>query len=167
MMYDNRKERIENIRRSNDMTDILSRYGVKVRGRMCHCPFHGDKTPSAKVYRDGIQCFTEGRKFDVIDVTMHFCSCDFNTALDILDGGKQMSWEAYMRSRSAVRKRQQEKERRLLYASRMREAAARLGKIRMVLRTAEPYSDEWCVAANQLPYQEYLYDELVREEQDD
>lgn len=43
-------------------------YGIEVRRGMCRCPFHNDKTPSAKV-DERFHCFGCGADYSVIDFT--------------------------------------------------------------------------------------------------
>lgn len=62
------------IRESVTSREMLERMGVAVdrRGMAC-CPFHGEKTPSLKVYRDpsrGWHCFGCHRGGSVIDLVM-------------------------------------------------------------------------------------------------
>lgn len=44
------------------MIDVLTRYNIKVSKKMFCCPFHNDKTPSAKVYEKTYFCFACGRR---------------------------------------------------------------------------------------------------------
>jgi hypothetical protein len=49
------------------MRDVAERYGLSVtRGDMVRCPFHGEKTPSMKLYKDGFYCFACGTGGDII-----------------------------------------------------------------------------------------------------
>ena len=75
------------IRDSVDMDSILSLYGYRPkRGYIC-CPFHGEKTPSLRVYKatGGWHCFGCGRGGSVIDFVMAHENCNFNTAVRAID----------------------------------------------------------------------------------
>lgn len=59
-IYSDIKERL-------DMKDVLTAYGIEVnRSGFCLCPFHGEKTPSMKVYEKNYKCFGCGESGDVI-----------------------------------------------------------------------------------------------------
>ena len=46
-----------------NMADVLKEYGIKrTRGMFC-CPFHNDKTPSAKCYKKTYYCFACGERW--------------------------------------------------------------------------------------------------------
>lgn len=52
------------------MPTVARGYGLKInRSGMAICPFHQEKTPSAKIYRDGFHCFGCGVHADVIGFT--------------------------------------------------------------------------------------------------
>lgn len=50
---------LENI----DMIDVLTEYNIKVSKNMFCCPFHNDKTPSAKVNEKTYFCFACGKRW--------------------------------------------------------------------------------------------------------
>ena len=64
--------------------DVFERYGysVNARGYVC-CPFHGEKTPSCKVYdgNRGYHCFGCGSGGDVIDLVRKLFDLDFKSAI--------------------------------------------------------------------------------------
>ncbi len=69
------------------MEQILQLYGYRTkRGFMC-CPFHGEKAPSLKVYKDtgGWHCFGCDRGGSVIDFVMEHENCNFQTAVRAID----------------------------------------------------------------------------------
>ena len=75
------------IRDSVEMDRILDLYGYKVKhGFMC-CPFHGEKTPSLKVYpkTGGWHCFGCGRGGSVIDFVMEHEGVSFPVAVRAID----------------------------------------------------------------------------------
>lgn len=74
------------------MEQILQLYGYRTkRGFMC-CPFHGEKAPSLKVYKDtgGWHCFGCDRGGSVIDFVMEHESCNFQTAVRAIDHALHM-----------------------------------------------------------------------------
>ena len=83
----NAKMAAQVIRDTVRMDDVLRLYGYRTkRGFMC-CPFHGEKEPSLKVYREtgGWHCFGCNRGGSVIDFVMEHENCDFQTAVAALD----------------------------------------------------------------------------------
>lgn len=76
----------EIIRSVVPMTDLAERYGVTVRRGMCCCPFHGERHPSMKLYKDGYHCFACGAHGDAISWVMHFDSVGFVEACERLCG---------------------------------------------------------------------------------
>ena len=84
----NIKQAAQVIRDQVDMDSILGLYGYRLKhgGFMC-CPFHGEKDPSLKVYKDtgGWHCYGCGRGGSVIDFVMEQENCDFRTAVRGID----------------------------------------------------------------------------------
>ena len=98
------------------MPTVARGYGLKInRSGMAICPFHQEKTPSAKIYPDGFHCFGCGVHADVIGFTQRLLGLsrpldaakklneDFYLHLDI--GGSKAVNEV-----SEYRRRQQERE---------------------------------------------------------
>lgn len=57
------------------MRTVAEGYGLHIdRSGMCLCPFHSEKTPSAKVYSHNIYCFGCGTSADVIGFTQKMFS---------------------------------------------------------------------------------------------
>ncbi len=60
----------DDIKSALDMPTVARGYGLKInRSGMAICPFHAEKTPSAKIYPDGFHCFGCGVHADVIGFT--------------------------------------------------------------------------------------------------
>ena len=81
------KQAAQVIRDQVTMDQILQIYGYRTRkGFMC-CPFHGEKAPSLKVYKDtgGWHCFGCERGGSVIDFVMEHEGCNFHTAVRAID----------------------------------------------------------------------------------
>ena len=68
------------------MVEILQRYSPKIKGNMCSCPFHVDKNPSMKIFKDGAKCFSCGWSGDIFKMVMDMDRCDFKTAFITLGG---------------------------------------------------------------------------------
>ena len=86
------KQAAQVIRDQVTMEEILSLYGYNTRkGFMC-CPFHGEKEPSLKIYREfgGWHCFGCGRGGSVIDFVMEHENCSFPSAVHAIDQALKM-----------------------------------------------------------------------------
>lgn len=77
----------QTIRDSVTMDQILSLYGYKPKHGFICCPFHGEKAPSLKIYKDtgGWHCYGCERGGSVIDFVMEHESCNFPTAVRAID----------------------------------------------------------------------------------
>ena len=106
----------DDVKSALDMPTVARGYGLKInRSGMVLCPFHAEKTPSAKIYRDGFHCFGCGVHADVIGFTQRLFGLpraidaarklndDFYLRLDV--GGHKAVNEV-----SEYRKRQHERE---------------------------------------------------------
>ena len=107
------------IRSAVSCIQAAARYGYPPdrSGFLC-CPFHGEKTPSLKVYpgNRGWHCFGCGEGGDVIDFVMQLFGLDFAGAVDRLNTDFGLCLERRTRSRREIseaererRKREQEK----------------------------------------------------------
>lgn len=57
---------VEEIKSQKTMFDILPQYNIRPnRSMMVSCPFHKDRHPSMKIYKDGFKCFTCGKYGDI------------------------------------------------------------------------------------------------------
>ena len=73
------------IRENVDAREAAKLYGLKLnRSDMALCPFHGEKTPSFKVYRDHYYCFGCQESGDVISLAMKLTGLDFAGAMERL-----------------------------------------------------------------------------------
>ena len=81
------KSAAQTIRDTVDMQTILDLYGYTTRHSFMCCPFHGEKTPSLKVYKGtgGWHCYGCGKGGSVIDFVMEHENCDFQTAVRAID----------------------------------------------------------------------------------
>lgn len=59
------------------MRMVAEGYGLEIsRGGMALCPFHNERTPSAKIYPDALHCFGCGTHVDVIGFTQKMFGLD-------------------------------------------------------------------------------------------
>ena len=90
-----RNEQLDRLKRDRGaLVAALERSGAVVKGKTVRCPFHEDRSPSARTHqgRDGVwrfKCFAcqwNGAEStgDVVDVVRRAQNCDFNRALEIL-----------------------------------------------------------------------------------
>lgn len=73
----------EDIKRLVTMQDVAKAYGIHVnRMGFAECPFHREKTPSMKIYKDGggWHCFGCGEGGDVISFVMKYYGISFKEA---------------------------------------------------------------------------------------
>lgn len=81
------KELIEEIKRRNDIIDVISSYVALKRAGSNHnglCPFHSEKSPSFTVFDDHFYCFGCGAGGDVITFVMKAENLDYVGALEFL-----------------------------------------------------------------------------------
>ena len=160
------------------MPTVARRYGLKInRAGMAICPFHAEKTPSAKIYPDGFHCFGCGVHADVIGFTQRLFDLrrpidaarklndDFYLHLD-LSGHKTVN------EVSEYRKRQREREE---YERWEREAWNTLrGYLRLMYEWMEKEPDRpddepdrrFIYALNNLNRAEYLCEEFINADED-
>lgn len=67
----------EQVKSAVDMKTVAEGYGLHIdRCGMCICPFHEERTPSAKIYPDALHCFGCGAHVDVIGFTQKMFGLD-------------------------------------------------------------------------------------------
>lgn len=103
--------------------EVAERYGYSPNrtGNIC-CPFHGEKTPSLKLYPNdrGFHCFGCGEHGNVIDFTMKLFNLDFLAACARLDQdfnlalpiGRKPTERERKAARDEIRRRMEEKKKR-------------------------------------------------------
>ena len=72
---------LENI----SMINILDKYNIKRRGNQFVCPFHRDKNPSAKAYKNSYFCFACGKTGDIIQFVEDYFNIDFKSAMNLIN----------------------------------------------------------------------------------
>jgi hypothetical protein len=150
------KERKEYLRYTVTMSEVLNRYGIKVKWGRCKGFCHDGKDFNMKVFRNGCHCFVCGKSFDVFDVTMMLCSCDFWTAFELLGGTEKQSFTTSRKAKQAVRDREQRIAWQRKEELKLREIRMYITAYRKIIQTEPPFSDLWCYAQDHLPYQLYL-----------
>ena len=169
----------EVIKQNVSMHDIFIRYGVKSgRGGAICCPFHPEKTPSFKIYRNGkkFHCFGCGADGDVISFVMKYYGITYGQAITRLAsdfgipiaGERPLTIKERVKIQEARRKRKQEE--KLLNAEHDRlldeyiHACDEITRLEGNLvsckpKTAtEPFNELYCEALHKLPYQRYKSD---------
>ena len=96
--------------------DAAARYGVSVgRDGMALCPFHGEKTPSMKIYPGtrGYFCFGCGAGGDVIDFVARLFSLSPREAAEKLDSdfGLGLSGKPYNAAAALLREAEERRKR--------------------------------------------------------
>ena len=174
------RDAAEYVKNNLSMRDVAERYGLKSnRAGFISCPFHGDKTPSLKIYKDvgkGWHCFGCGKGGSVVDFVMEMFGLKFQQAIMRIDVdfALNLPLERKMTARDRFRLRQQERELQVKkeYDSLIQECFCkhedRIWKewYRLALnkRNYRPRSqtEEWhplyIEALKKLTYQEYLID---------
>lgn len=155
----------EEIKEQVSMTAVLSKYGVEVKRGMCKCPFHNDRSPSMKVYKDGCHCFTCSKSWDIFSFIQEYERCDFKAAFVSLGGtykgslqtesDKILAQRRFKAQKEAKERAEQEQNKlrfMLLYSMKIVEVASKFFK---------PYSDEWCYAKNEYPIIEYYLESFI------
>lgn len=128
---------------------------------MCSCPFHEDKNPSMKLFKDGAKCFSCNWSGDIFKLVMDMDKCDFKTAFLSLGG----TYEHYKTdrlkmantSRREIHKAENDRQKKAdkdLFKALM----LAIRTCRIVKQTYEPFSEGWCIAVNKLPFLEYAYE---------
>ena len=82
-------DKINLVKESPMVANILRVCGVEQRGKKWQCPFHDDVTPSLVVHGDDTwwKCYGCNKTGSVIDLVMHFYSVEFKQAVEMLYSG--------------------------------------------------------------------------------
>ena len=115
----------EEIKSKVTMADLLERYGIETRRNgFILCPFHQEKTPSCKIYKDGYYCFGCGVGGDVISFVKNLFSLsfldaakkiglDFGLPIDCsCSNNKKEELPEYLYSQRERRRKEREKEKK-------------------------------------------------------
>lgn len=113
----------EAIKAEANIVDVIGAVvSLKKRGNLHEgcCPFHGEKTPSFKVYEDSYHCFGCGAHGDAIDFIMRHEGCDHSEAIERIVGRDfSVNEERRIKIRAdrAERERQDAKSKEMVMAS--------------------------------------------------
>ena len=135
----------EEIKQSHSMREIVESYGIKVnRSGMCCCPFHKEKHPSMKVYKDSCYCFACNKSWDIFSFVMDYKECDFKTAFFLLGGEYERPTKT---SQIAIYHAKKQREKRQSDEIKMREKErinnTMIHATRELFNQSEPLSDDW------------------------
>ena len=157
---------VDEIKQTTSMTDVLGRYGIKSRNRMCSCPFHGkDSHPSMQIFKDGFKCHTCGIHGDIFTFVQEYERCDFKTAFQILGGTYEYESQSDRKRKiSQFQREREERERSDKAKADFKFHLARvISGLRTVTKVYEPFSDMWCYAVNNLTYFLEAWEEIYIE----
>lgn len=150
----------EEIKRNLPMPTLLGRYGIKIRGGMCSCPFHGkDRHPSMKVYRDSVHCFACGFHGDIFTVYQELNNCDFKTAFKALGGeyGGQAKTRT-MRKQEFVRQKTEKEKKEEAEREFFLRITEAMGMCSLADEACEIFSDNWTFLVNKRDWLNYCYE---------
>lgn len=163
------------------MYDIFSQYGFRPNhGGFIACPFHSEKTPSLKPYKDGrrFKCFGCGENGSVIDFVMKLFNLGFREAVYKINYdfglGISVGSPNNIREQRQIAKAEQERGKAMQAEQMRREARRRAynGLLDEWIRLdrnrreyapqteAEPWHPLFVESLQKMTYQEYLLDVL-------
>lgn len=157
----------EEIKQSYSMKQVLDRYGlVPNRAGFIYCPFHQEKTPSMKIYKDSFYCFGCGENGDVFSLVEKMDNLTFKEAYLSLGGEYKREKSKF----SSMRKIQKAKMQRKRKAEKLAGIKARIKDLSLFIEfyklikfQSKPLSDDWCAAVNKLVILWGEYDYLTEE----
>lgn len=156
----------EEIKQSLSMREVVERYGIRIdRKGFCCCPFHKEKTPSMKVYKDSSHCFGCGRSDDIFSFVMGMEHCDFKTAFKNLGG----TYEKKSNYSHDLFRYRMEKKKRTEEVKKQKLEDERIGILKEIEQQEifknlfPPMSDDWCDAVNKLENLYYRLEVITRE----
>lgn len=160
------------IRESLDMPSVARHYGLKPnRAGFVSCPFHGERTPSLKLYPARWKCFGCGEGGDAITFVMKLLGIDFRAAVAQIShdfglgisAGRQDTMALARRAAETDRKKRSEE----IAAERIRGLLKRRREAWLAIRDNPPmqvpdgdilWPDEWVRAAKIIDYLDYQID---------
>lgn len=160
----------EEIKRTVKATDILPRYGIKIRNGVCSCFIHGqDKHPSMQVFADGVHCHTCGYHADVIQIVQDIENCDFKTAFRLLGGtydkhtdkAKNIQNDRFKQAKTRAEKMEIERQ------DVKKELSICYEILKEVIKQSEVFSDDYTEAAHFIPIIRYLFETTVERKEID
>lgn len=156
----------DEIKQSVSMREVVERYGIRIdRKGFCCCPFHKEKTPSMKIYKDSSHCFGCGRSDDIFSFVIGMEHCDFKTAFKNLGGTyeKKSSYSHDLfRYRMEKRKQTEEVKKQRLENERI-VILKEIEQQKIFKNLFPPMSDDWCDAVNKLENLYYRLEVITTE----
>ena len=157
----------EEIKQSYSMRQILDRYGlVPNRAGFICCPFHKEKTPSMKIYKDSFHCFGCGESGDVFSFVEKMDNLSFKEAYLSLGGEYKRETNKFSSMRK-IQKAKIQRKRKEQKIEQIRQRRAYLSLMiefyKLIKFKSEPLSDNWCLAVNKLVVLWGEYDYLEEE----
>lgn len=156
----------EEIKQSLSMREVVERYGIRIdRKGFCCCPFHNEKTPSMKIYKDSSYCFGCGRSDDIFSFVMGMEHCDFKTAFKNLGG----TYEKKSNYSHDLFRYRMEKKKQTEEVKKQKLEDERIGILKEIEQQEifknlfPPMSDDWCDAVNKLENLYYRLEVITRE----
>ena len=158
------------------ITEAARRYGLQVNPKgLALCPFHREKTPSFKLYKDGFHCFGCGAHGDVVTLTMELLHLTYRQAMARLDYDFHLGLN---RPITIKERRQQDKRLQQLQEAKQRQNttnrlyAGLAAEYRMLRQCKADYSPSspqeplfplYVQAVKRLPYLDYIFSSLDTE----
>lgn len=172
------REMIPIIKERVHMHDVFAKYGLTLKNGALECPFHDEKTPSLRVYRNDTQwhCFGCGADGDVISFVQRYFELDFQTALERLDrdfslglSGKKPSLRDKLQYDRVLHQRKlKEQERQKLNGQYQilcmeYQSCRELARLTAPKSIGDEISDIYAEAVKRREWLEYRLDELLKE----
>lgn len=143
---------VEEIKQSTTMSAVIGQYGITIRNNMCSCPFHNDKSPSMKVFKDGCKCFTCNKSWDIFSFIQEMDGCDFKTAYKSLGGtyNKAAGDGDLLKKARLERQRKMKEQERRDREDHRREFFTAMNICLFLVEHYEYPSEEWCDGKREL-----------------
>lgn len=155
--------KVEEIKSTYQMRDILARYNIKVVRGFCNCPLHDrDRTASMRVYEDSFYCFGCGAGGDVIRFVQLYEHVSFKEACKLISGEELPAGTSnYLNVTSLKRQREQTKKNKL--HEELSECNKSLSGLWQKFLNAKPLSANWCKLYNKWQLLVYKQQTILEE----
>lgn len=162
----------EEIKESTSMHDVLRMYGLQSnRAGMCSCPWHKDKKPSMKIFKDGFKCFSCNADGDIFKFVQLMENCSFKDAYIKLGGTyKSRTDVQHILIRRKFAERKQDKEKIVESDEQFKKILlSTINMLKVIDIYSKPFSDIWTWANNKLCFlqgaweEKFLYEREVNE----
>ena len=144
----------EDIKQNYSMRQVLDRYGlVPNRAGFICCPFHQEKTPSMKIYKDSFYCFGCGENGDIFSFVEKMDDLTFKEAYLSLGGEYKRETNKFSAMRKIQKAKMQQKrkaEKQARIKARIKDLSLFIEFYKLVKFQSKPLSDDWCLAVNKL-----------------